>query len=104
MAEKVNLAEKLGLFDDHWQPRIVARINDNDVHIMKVQGEFVWHKHDDSDDFFLARATSRSICVTATSSLTRGSCSSFPAGRAWPARRRRSGDSGHRTAGTPNHR
>jgi hypothetical protein len=56
MAEKVNLAEKLGLFDDHWQPRIVARINDDDVRIIKVQGEFVWDKHDDSDDFFLARA------------------------------------------------
>jgi mannose-6-phosphate isomerase-like protein (cupin superfamily) len=53
MPEKVNLAQKLGLFDDHWQPKIVARINDNDVRIVKVKGEFVWHKHDDTDDFFL---------------------------------------------------
>ena len=53
MAEKVNLAEKLALFDEHWQPRIVARFNDSDVRIVKVQGEFVWHKHDDTDDFFL---------------------------------------------------
>jgi mannose-6-phosphate isomerase-like protein (cupin superfamily) len=53
MTAKVNLAQKLGLFDAHWQPKIVARINDNDVRIVKVKGEFVWHKHDDTDDFFL---------------------------------------------------
>jgi mannose-6-phosphate isomerase-like protein (cupin superfamily) len=53
MTEKVNLAQKLRLFDEHWQPKIVARINDNDVRIVKVKGEFVWHKHDDTDDFFL---------------------------------------------------
>ena len=53
MMEKVNLAQKLGLFDEHWQPKIVARINDSDVRIVKVKGEFVWHKHDDTDDFFL---------------------------------------------------
>jgi mannose-6-phosphate isomerase-like protein (cupin superfamily) len=53
MTVKVNLAQKLGLFDEHWQPKIVARINDNDVRIVKVKGEFVWHKHDDTDDFFL---------------------------------------------------
>jgi mannose-6-phosphate isomerase-like protein (cupin superfamily) len=51
--EKVNLAEKLGLFDEHWQLKIVARFNDNDVRLVKVKGEFVWHKHDDTDDFFL---------------------------------------------------
>jgi mannose-6-phosphate isomerase-like protein (cupin superfamily) len=53
MPEKVNLADKLSLFDEHWQPKIVARINDNDVRIVKIKGEFVWHKHDDTDDFFL---------------------------------------------------
>jgi mannose-6-phosphate isomerase-like protein (cupin superfamily) len=53
MTEKVNLAQKLGLFDEHWQPKIVARMNDNDIRIVKVKGEFVWHKHDDTDDFFL---------------------------------------------------
>jgi mannose-6-phosphate isomerase-like protein (cupin superfamily) len=51
--EKVNLADKLGLFDEHWQPKIVARFNDNDVRLVKVKGEFVSHKHDDTDDFFL---------------------------------------------------
>jgi mannose-6-phosphate isomerase-like protein (cupin superfamily) len=51
--DTVNLAEKLATFSDHWQPKIVARLNDYDVFIVKVKGEFVWHKHDDTDDFFL---------------------------------------------------
>jgi mannose-6-phosphate isomerase-like protein (cupin superfamily) len=51
--DKVNLADKLGRFDEHWQPKIVARFNDSDVFVVKVKGEFVWHKHDDTDDFFL---------------------------------------------------
>jgi len=53
MPQKVNLAEKLALVHEHWQPKIVATINDHDVRIVKVQGEFVWHKHDETDDFFL---------------------------------------------------
>ena len=53
MTEKINLAEKLSLFDEQWKPKIVARINDYDVRIVKVKGEFVWHKHDDTDDLFL---------------------------------------------------
>ena len=52
-AEKVNLAAKLALFADHWKPRTVAQLNDYDVMVVKVQGEFVWHKHDETDDFFL---------------------------------------------------
>jgi mannose-6-phosphate isomerase-like protein (cupin superfamily) len=51
--DKINLSEKLGLFAEHWQPRTVGRFNDCDVMVVKVQGEFVWHKHDDTDDFFL---------------------------------------------------
>ena len=50
---KVNLAEKLDSFTDHWAPRIVARYNGNDIMVVRVEGEFVWHKHDDTDDFFL---------------------------------------------------
>ena len=53
MAGKVNLAEKLATFSEHWSPRIVAGLNDLDVMVVKVEGEFVWHKHDDTDDFFL---------------------------------------------------
>ena len=51
--DKVNLAEKLQQFRDHWKPRTVAQLNGHDVMVVKVQGEFVWHKHDDTDDFFL---------------------------------------------------
>ena len=53
MADKVNLAEKLGGFSDHWAPRIVARYNDNEVRLVKVEGEFIWHQHDDTDELFL---------------------------------------------------
>ncbi|MFL5830969.1 MAG: cupin domain-containing protein [Solirubrobacteraceae bacterium] len=53
MAAKVNLADKLSGFDELWQPRIVAMLNDYKVIVTKVKGEFVWHKHDETDDFFL---------------------------------------------------
>jgi mannose-6-phosphate isomerase-like protein (cupin superfamily) len=53
MADKVNIPEKLDSFSDHWAPRIVARFNENDIMVVRVEGEFVWHKHDDTDDFFL---------------------------------------------------
>jgi mannose-6-phosphate isomerase-like protein (cupin superfamily) len=49
----INLQSKLALFSDHWQPRTVAEFNGHDVMVVKVKGEFVWHKHDDTDDFFL---------------------------------------------------
>ena len=50
---QVNLEEKLATFSEHWQPRTVTVFNGHDVMVVKVQGEFVWHKHDDTDDFFL---------------------------------------------------
>ena len=49
----MNLAEKLKTFSDHWHPRIISSYNDNDVMVVKVLGEFLWHKHDETDDFFL---------------------------------------------------
>ena len=49
----VNLAERLGQFDEHWSPRTVAEFNGHDVMVVKVRGEFVWHHHDDTDDLFL---------------------------------------------------
>ena len=53
MSAKINLAEKLASFSDHWSPRTVAQFNGHDVMVVKVQDEFVWHKHDDTDDLFL---------------------------------------------------
>ena len=49
----INLAEKLSTFTEHWQPRVVGQFNGHDLMVAKVKGEFVWHKHDDTDDFFL---------------------------------------------------
>ena len=49
----INLVEKLSLFTDYFHPRTVAQYNGNDVMVVKLQGEFIWHKHDDTDDFFL---------------------------------------------------
>jgi mannose-6-phosphate isomerase-like protein (cupin superfamily) len=49
----VNLARKLGEFSEHWSPKIVARYNDNEVRLVKTDGEFVWHKHDETDELFL---------------------------------------------------
>lgn len=49
----INLADKLSTFSNHWNPRVVAQFNGHDVMVVKVKGEFVWHQHDDTDDFFL---------------------------------------------------
>jgi len=51
--EKVNLRDKLALFSDHFAPRVVATMNDYNVMLVKVRGEFVWHSHAETDDFFL---------------------------------------------------
>ena len=51
--KSVNLAEKLSTFSEYWQPRTVSEFNGHDLMVVKVKGEFTWHKHDDTDDFFL---------------------------------------------------
>jgi mannose-6-phosphate isomerase-like protein (cupin superfamily) len=51
--EAVRLKEKLSRFDALWTPHIVSRFNDCDVMVVKVRGEFVWHEHPETDDFFL---------------------------------------------------
>ena len=53
MTEGIDLSEKLATFSEHWSPRTVTQFNGCDVMVVKVQGEFVWHKHDSTDDFFL---------------------------------------------------
>ena len=50
--EKVNIQQKLSLFDDHWGPRIVGELNGQHVKLVKFKGEFVWHKHDNEDELF----------------------------------------------------
>ena len=53
MENKVHLADKLGLLDAPFRPGIVGNLNDYKLAVVKAHGEFVWHKHDDTDDFFL---------------------------------------------------
>jgi mannose-6-phosphate isomerase-like protein (cupin superfamily) len=49
----IDLDEKLGQFDATWSPHTVAAFNGHDIAVVKADGEFVWHQHDDTDDFFL---------------------------------------------------
>lgn len=49
----INLTEKLATFEEYWSPRIVSQFNNNDIMVVKVKGEFVWHSHADTDDFFM---------------------------------------------------
>jgi len=50
---KINLAEKFAIFNEHWSPKIVGTLDDYEIKLVKVQGEFVWHKHDTKDELFM---------------------------------------------------
>ena len=49
----INLAQKLSLFAEHWSPKVVAELNDYQFKLVKFQGDFVWHQHDDTDEAFI---------------------------------------------------
>jgi mannose-6-phosphate isomerase-like protein (cupin superfamily) len=49
----INLREKLGRFDEHWAPRVIAELNDYQLKLVKIEGEFVWHNHEHTDEVFL---------------------------------------------------
>ncbi|MFE3577465.1 cupin domain-containing protein [Lysinibacillus sp. NPDC059133] len=49
----INLQEKLAKFQDHWSPKVIAEMNDYQFKLVKVQGDFVWHKHEDTDEVFI---------------------------------------------------
>ncbi len=51
-SEKVNVLQKLSLFQDYWNPRIIGELNGQQVKLVKFKGEFVWHKHDNEDELF----------------------------------------------------
>jgi mannose-6-phosphate isomerase-like protein (cupin superfamily) len=51
--EKVNIRQKFSQFDDHWSPKIVGELNSQQVKLVKFQGEFVWHHHENEDELFL---------------------------------------------------
>ncbi|MGB2156743.1 MAG: cupin domain-containing protein [Candidatus Poseidoniaceae archaeon] len=50
--KKINLEQKFSLFNEHWTPKIIAELNDYQIKIVKVEGDFVWHDHSDTDEFF----------------------------------------------------
>ncbi|MGI8668743.1 MAG: cupin domain-containing protein [Aridibacter sp.] len=52
--EKVNLAEKLALINEHWRPKVVGELNGQEVKVVKFQGEFPWHHHENEDEMFMA--------------------------------------------------
>ncbi|MEL6219212.1 MAG: cupin domain-containing protein [Pseudomonadota bacterium] len=49
----MNITEKFGAFSEHWSPKRIAQVNDHEVRIAKIEGEFVWHAHPDTDELFL---------------------------------------------------
>ena len=49
----INFRQKFGLFAEQWQPRVVAEMNDYQFKVVKLQGEFIWHRHEDTDEAFL---------------------------------------------------
>ncbi len=51
--DKVNLAEKFARFTEHWSPKVVGHVDDYEIKLVKLKGDFVWHKHEDADELFL---------------------------------------------------
>ena len=49
----INITEKFNVFSDHWSPKVIAEMNDYQLKLAKVEGEFVWHSHDDTDETFI---------------------------------------------------
>ena len=95
MLDKVNLADKLDSVTAYFSPKIVGALNDLKLEVVKIKGEFVWHTHPDTDDFFLVLDGRLTIQVARPRhrSSARVSCSSFRAGSSTarrPTRRRMS--------------
>lgn len=57
----INLAEKYGKFSDHWAPRVIAEMNDYQFKLAKIEGEFIWHSHAESDEVFIVLDGSMAI-------------------------------------------
>ena len=51
--EKINVRDKFGLFSDHWTPKVIAELNDYQFKLVKIEGEFVWHDHPETDEVFI---------------------------------------------------
>ena len=51
--QSINFEQKLALFNEHWEPKVIAEMNDYQFKIVKIQGDFVWHDHKDTDEAFI---------------------------------------------------
>ena len=59
--QKISLSDKFSKFTDHWAPRVIAEVNDHQLKLVKIKGDFVWHEHDDADEVFIVIEGSMSI-------------------------------------------
>ena len=90
MNRVVDIREKLSLFSEHWSPKVVARLNDYEVKVVKLEGEFVWHTHDDTDELFLViEGDLPSSCATGRAPARGPAVRRAARRRALPGRRRR---------------
>ena len=81
MPDKIALDEKFSLFSEHWRPKVIARLNGQEIKIIKVQGEFPWHSHADEDEFFLVwKGTFRVEFRDRLIELKPGECTVVPRG------------------------
>lgn len=81
MNDKINLAQQLSGFDETWSPRVVGELNGQLVKIAKIQGEFVWHQHEQEDEFFLVlKGCMRIHLRDRVVSLSEGECFIVPRG------------------------
>lgn len=79
--EKINLANKFELFNDHWQPKVIATMNNYQFKVAKLKGEFVWHKHDLTDEVFIViRGELTMVFETHTVNLMTGEMIVVPKG------------------------
>jgi mannose-6-phosphate isomerase-like protein (cupin superfamily) len=53
MSNKINIKEKFLKFSEHWSPKVIAELNDYQFKLAKIKGEFIWHKHDETDEVFI---------------------------------------------------
>ncbi len=79
--EKINIAEKLGLFNEYWSPKVIGEVNDSYIKLAKFKGDFTWHMHDNEDEMFYVlkgiltvKFKDKSIC------LHEGECIIIPKG------------------------
>jgi len=79
----INFAEKLKKFSDLWSPKVIAEMNDYQFKLVKIQGEFVWHKHDETDEVFIVLDGEMSIAFRdGTVHLSQGEMVVVPKGKA----------------------